>query len=807
MKTFNTYYNDRNTFQEFAISNGLDEKKNILVQIFSSIVFKNNLQDIIDDILYTLPNAKIIGSTTDGEILDDNVTTKDVVISCSVFEKSTLDTKVEFNNTNNSFELGSNIAKKLITPKTKLLILFSDGINTNGEEFLKGVESISSDVIVAGGLASDSALFEDTYVFNEKNILTKGAVGVAIDSDELQIYNEYHFGWQGAGPIMEVTNSLHNVVYTINDKPAYDIYKYYLGDNAATKLPAIGIEFPLIIKRDGLKIARAVLGANDDGSLIFAGNINIGDKVQFGFGNAELILVNSSQQSKFAGVNSIESIFVYSCMARRRFLKNNASLEFVKFTKNNKPISGFFTYGEFFKAKKCELLNQTMTLLALSENDTNSDDKSYKIECNEEIDLNTKTIMALSHLINITSNELETSNKNLQKNVNHKTKELKKKVLELEKATKAKSEFLANMSHEIRTPLNAMFGFIDIVQENEKDKQNKEYLDTIKSSADSLLHIINDILDFSKIESGIIEFESKAIDLKKLIKEISLLFYEKAKEKDIKIKLVFDKNIPDFVKLDPTRFKQIALNLISNAIKFTQKDGKVELNIGFDTKRSIMIFKVKDTGIGIDANNIKKIFKPFTQEDESTTRKFGGTGLGLSISRELAKLMGGDIKVESTLKVGSTFILELPIDIVSTIEKNSSKQNDKEQLKENFKKFNLLLVEDNISNQKFMGVLLSRLNISFDLASDGIEALELYKQNSYNTILMDENMPNMNGIEATRQIRKIEKKNSTKHTPIIALTANAIKGDKERFLDIGMDEYLAKPLNITKLVDILKKYI
>ncbi|MEA3289976.1 MAG: FIST N-terminal domain-containing protein, partial [Campylobacterota bacterium] len=753
-------------------------------------------------ILELLPNAVIIGSTTDGEILNDRVTTDKTVISCSVFEKSRLKAVYQ-DHLEDSFETGKAIADKVISSDTKLLITFADGLTTNGEEYLKGVESISGDIIVCGGLAGDAATFTNTSLICNEKVVLNGAVAVAIDSDSLYAYNDYHFGWQGIGPKMTITKSDKNRVYEIDNKIAYEVYKYYLGDESALKLPAIGIEFPMVKNINGINVARAILAKEDDGSLVFAGNLNEGDKVQFGFGNAQNILKNTAKYNRLH-LNDAQSIFIYSCMARRRFLQDNSSTELKNFTRYNKPVSGFFTYGEFFTNSGCELLNQTMTVVALTEENSCSLNVNSNSTPVNYITVENETMVALSHLTDVTSKELENTNQNLQRKVDEQTKELQAKVLELEKATRAKADFLANMSHEIRTPLNAIIGFIDIVQDTIKDQESLDHLDIVKDSGDSLLTIINDILDFSKIESGNMTVENINFDLKKLLRDLGLLFYEKTKSKSIILKIHFDPNTPKVINSDPTRFKQIAMNLIGNAIKFTGRNGNVEMIVNYDKSNNNLKFSVKDSGVGIDTKNIDKIFKPFSQEDNTTTRKFGGTGLGLAISRDLVKLLGGKLEVESQLGVGSIFHFTIPIKEVDKDMEISKKKKSK-----NNKKFvgEILLVEDNHANQMFMKIVLKKLGLEFDIANDGLEAVEKFTLKKYDAILMDENMPNMNGIEATKKILEIESMVNVEHTPIIALTANALNTDRKRFLNAGMDEYLAKPLKTELLIEIFSKFL
>jgi PAS domain S-box-containing protein len=369
--------------------------------------------------------------------------------------------------------------------------------------------------------------------------------------------------------------------------------------------------------------------------------------------------------------------------------------------------------------------------------------------------------------------------------------------------SKAKSEFLANMSHEIRTPLNGILGFVDILKEENLSKNAKHYLGIIDESSRILLNVIEDILDFSKIENGKLEIEKINFNTIKELQSTIDLFRAKASEKNIVLEVDIKENIPSFIISDPLRIKQILSNLLSNAIKFTPSGKKIYVDISYDYETNRLKVKVKDEGIGISKDKLEHIFEAFTQEDSSTTRRYGGTGLGLAISSKLAKLLGGDLGVSSEVGVGSEFFFEIPAKI------GKETNEDKRVKISDFSNIKILLVEDNIANQMFMKVLLKKLNIEFDIANNGKEAVDIYKGNSdkYDVILMDENMPIMNGIEATRQILEYERDNNIKHTPIIALTANAIKGDRERFLSAGMDEYLSKPISKDKLCETLERFV
>jgi len=370
-------------------------------------------------------------------------------------------------------------------------------------------------------------------------------------------------------------------------------------------------------------------------------------------------------------------------------------------------------------------------------------------------------------------------------------------IQETQRAMKVKEEFLANMSHEIRTPLNAILGFVDIILDKETDEENKKYLKIISKSGKNLLTIINDILDFSKIENGRLTIENIEFDPKDEFRTIISLFESKARAKNINLN-VNCYNLRYRLISDPIRIKQIISNLISNAIKFTPQGKSVYCNILYNDKKEMLYIEVIDEGIGIESDKLQKIFEPFLQADISTTRKYGGTGLGLTISKKLVELLGGDLNIKSEPNKGSAFYFKIPAKKAMTM-KTKIKE---EKVRYNFDGIKLLIVEDNEANQMFLKVLLNSIHIfDIDIAKDGIEAIEKVKNSIYDIILMDENMPNMNGLEASKQIKQMGIK-----TPIIAVTANALSGDKEKFLKV-MDGYLPKPIEKEKLIYILEKFL
>jgi signal transduction histidine kinase/CheY-like chemotaxis protein len=391
-----------------------------------------------------------------------------------------------------------------------------------------------------------------------------------------------------------------------------------------------------------------------------------------------------------------------------------------------------------------------------------------------------------------------------------------KSIEKAKEASVAKSEFLANMSHEIRTPLNGVIGFSDLLSRTSLSQTQKEYLKSIVNSGNILLELINDILDFSKIEAGKLEINTTAVRIMDLLNDSIKVIKATADKKGLKLKVIKDKNLPEFVTADAFRIKQVLINLLSNSVKFTSS-GVVELGvyctaIDEPAKKVTIVFTVKDTGIGISPEKKQIIFEAFTQEDTSTTRKYGGTGLGLTISNKLLKLMGSKLKVTSETGKGSTFSFELELPItegISEVKEESVKQASESQLAEPKKptKNKILLVDDNPVNMLLAKTIVKNLLVSAKIfeAKDGKEAVDLFQKDTPDLIFMDIQMPEMSGYEATKAIRAIEKGKS--RVPIIALTAGTVKGEQERCIEAGMDDYLSKPVLVADIATMIERYL
>ncbi len=423
MKSFNTYYINKQELESFIHAKKIHNSSSLLIQVYSAIVDKTFISTLLSELILFLPDAVIIGTTTDGEIMDGKVSSGKVVLNFSQFENTTLRAASAEHKVNGYYS-GQYLAKTLITDDTKLLIAFVDGLHTNGEEFLNGITSIDDKVIVAGGHAGDNSHFTQTYVFTKDHILSKGAVGVTLNSKHLHVHTDYSFNWHPIGNKLTITKAEGNRVYTIDGKSAVDTYAYYLGEDIAKGLPSIGVEFPLIVNRNGSNMSRACIAKEDDGSLIVGGNLYTGEKVRIGYGNAKEILRKSQTILNSTSRKPSEGIFIYSCMTRRHFMGDEVESEVLPLQQIS-PVSGFFTYGEFFSSNQKNLLNQTMTLVSLSESD--QIDNPPLDRQPQQVDINTISIEALIHLINITSEEAQEQTRALQQS-NQKNQELKERM-------------------------------------------------------------------------------------------------------------------------------------------------------------------------------------------------------------------------------------------------------------------------------------------------------------------------------------------------------------------------------------------
>ncbi len=656
MRAVNTFYATPRELEMFILEHKIDKSKEILLQVFSGVCDRGYIEELLESVLGISPDIKIIGATTSGEIIDGHSSVNSVVLSFSIFEKTSLHVY--------STELAQNsyeTAKKLIEQfkcKAKVAITFADGLHVNGEEYINAFHDYDSNLIVAGGLAGDNAAFTQTTVFTHKGIVESGAVVVLLENEDLNVLSKASFGWENIGKKMTITKADKNRVYTIDNESAVSVYKRYLGEDVAEHLPDIGVEFPLIIQKDRLSIPRAVLRRGDDDSLIFAGNLETGNTITFGYGNTEAILVYSKEHLESQLLHQSETIFVYSCMARVRLLGESINSELYPLQKIAN-VSGFFTYGEFFSQKDShELLNQTMTLLSLSEGTQGAlEKKEAPLEIRKEQRRKSLTLKALSHLIMETSKELEEINLSLEDRVSKEIeKNRKNEQVMLQQSKLAQmGEMISMIAHQWRQPLSAISSLSQAIY-------LKSSLGTLDQ--ESTLKFSSDITDHSKHLSETIddfrEFfrpkkEKKETSFQEIVGSVLKIIGVSIETKNIEIVEEFE----DECRLNTylNELKQAVLNLLKNAedALLEQKIDNPYIKIKMYKKNTTAILEISDNAGGISQEIQEKIFEPYF----STKTKKDGTGLGLYMSKIIIQEHCKGLFYFKNTQEGACFVIQI----------------------------------------------------------------------------------------------------------------------------------------------------
>ncbi|MCX6077165.1 MAG: FIST C-terminal domain-containing protein [Campylobacterales bacterium] len=643
MYTLNYKYENKELLKKWLKEHTITAKSECFVQFFNGIPQEDVMQKIASFLSKNLPKAHIIGTTTDGEICDNNVTANEIIISFSLFEKTTIHSaEVEYES--DSFNMGRDIAFLLDSDDVKVMILFTSGLDINGEQFLNGVTSIvKGKYIVSGGMAGDNANFERTYISHQSKVISKGAVGVVLKGKELHVQNQYQLGCTAVGLPMKITRSYENRVYELNGVPIIDVYKKYFGDDISELLPKIGIEIPLIIEKDGMSIARACIHKYEDGSLLFTGDIKESELVRFGVGSIELILRDSiSIDKEFRNSSTPESIFVYSCMARRHLLGDESFFELRKLTKYC-SVSGFYAYGEFYSNnKENHLLNEAITIVTLSESDSLNSSKENSAEKSREDETSENNMMhALTHMTNVIAREWqERIDAEIQKNKEQAQQNFQKNKLA------QMGEMIGMIAHQWRQPLSAISATgisLSILSsigklEPEKVQESSEF---IQNQCQKMSSTIDTFMNFVKPAK-----ESQPFRLSHTVDAIVQIMGTQLSNHNIALNIeITNKNI-SLVGYEDL-LEQVIINILSNARDAFDGLEKADkfINITIFMRNKIPVISIEDNAGGIDESVREKIFNPYF-----TTKEQGkGTGIGLYMSMDIMKRsFNGDLVYKAT---------------------------------------------------------------------------------------------------------------------------------------------------------------
>ncbi len=615
MKTYNyTFFNNNLTdLIDYSI---FKDKENVLIQIFSGHD-SSTLELITKTVMDNIPQAVCLGTTTDGEICESKISTLKTIISISIFDNTYL--KAYYMKGDDAFNIGYEIAQKVITDNTKLIITFTDGTGTNAEEYLKGIEKYDNSIMVCGGMAGDNGVFKQTFISLGKQIYPKGYIAVSLNSDILKVTNARKFDWVPIGLEHTIDEVDGNRIYKISGMSPSEFYKKYLGESVAQT------EFPLIVERNGIPTARAVLEQHRDGSLSCGGNLRKGDIVRLGFGDAESIMNNPLSALDTSFDHPIETFFLYSCMARRRYLRELIKLETQPFAVIA-PTSGFFTYAEFFhRDGHNELLNQTLTVVALSEHDK----KVNALEIYPEKKTKSKkdaafarTLRSLTHLVQKSTDDYQDQSKSL-----------KESELYAQNLLTSQKQFLKHAVHETNTPLSIIMANIELY---EMENGKNQYLSNIEVAMKNLFSIYDDLSYLVKKDQ--IDYPEHKIDFKDFVRSRVEFFNQVATK--VKSKFVFKApKEPMVLHFNESKLQRIIDNNLTNAIKYTYENEDIYVTL----KKEGTHFKLMVSSHSKKIQDPDKIFKEYYREEKSKD----GFGLGLNLVKRICDEEGVEIYLES----------------------------------------------------------------------------------------------------------------------------------------------------------------
>ena len=624
----------------------------------------------------------------------------------------------------------------------------------------------------------------------------EGIILVAYSGEDLHINAEYHFGWEPLGKEMTVTETRgNNCLSKIDDKPAVEVYKKYLGIEPNNFLLFNVFDFPFIVDRGGLPASRVAISYDEDGRLYMTGNVKQGEKIQLSYGNPEDILQTTWEVSERIRKFIPQGIFAYICGARTAFLGDDAQRELKDFLRIVPQTAYCFGGSELYKYQgHGGQLATSILVVAMREGEVHFSAANLKNQTETTLKKSTLPLAKrLANFLKASANDLKESNE-----------KFKEAAIAAEAANKSKSQFLSNMSHEIRTPINAILGMNEMILREESNSTILEYAENIRTAGNTLLGLVNDILDFSKIEAGKMEIIPVEYALSSLLNDLVNMIQSRADKKGLKFQINADKNLPSELFGDEIRIKQIATNILTNAVKYTEK-GSVTLTVTFKeiSDNTIKLcFSVKDTGIGIKPEDIKKLFSAFERIEEKRNRAIEGTGLGMNITQRLLNMMNSQLDVHSVYGEGSEFSFEVEQKVINwhalgNFEesfRNALSQHKKYREKFTAPNAKILVVDDTVMNLTVVKGLLKQTKIQIDTAESGYEALKLIAQNKYDILFLDHRMPGIDGIETLHRMKELAG-NLNKNTPTISLTANAISGARKMYIDAGFNDYLTKPID------------
>ncbi|MBR1628204.1 MAG: response regulator [Lachnospiraceae bacterium] len=796
--------------EEIAESEEYQKAKSVLVQVFVESWNESSIRFAVSGIRAKLPKAQIMGMTAcnreDYEFFTTLPPTREAfenaVLDVLFFESSTVTVK--------AYELGmlcemgnGGLFGQYLhaMPQVRGVHLMAVGKGLSVDSFLTMASVENPDVIFYGerAMGRRNVPKEDPMalgcVFSADRLVKNGFVAAVLCGEDLHIRSGYNLGWTPMGKKMTITKMEGpNIVSEIDGKPATRVYSKYLGLAPAQLTVENVCEFPFGVQYGSRLFARTGLFFNDPDKVYFTAPVYEGDELQFTYGNPDVIFaetyVDAMEVARFAP----QALELIGCGNRNVLLKEDVEIEH-NFYSPAAPEK-MVIHGEseiLYDSEGGGELNSTLISIAMREGDVPKERPELPVCNTDECPYHHKTIPLVLRMTKF----LEAT-----------TRDLEEEVRKAREANEAKSRFLSSVSHEIRTPINAVLGLDEMILRESSEAEIRKYAMDIQNSGRTLLSLINDILDSSRIDSGKMEIIEVDYDLSSLLNDLVNMTAVRADEKNLAFSVHVDSNMPHILFGDDTRIKQCALNILTNAVKYTET-GSVEMTVSAekeDESHISLSFSVKDTGIGIKEEDIPKLYTPFARIEEKRNRSIEGTGLGMNIVLSLLSMMDSKLDVQSTYGEGSVFSFKVtqevkdwsPIGDFAEMYRQSVETAANYHESFQAPKARILVVDDTRMNLTVIRGLLKSTLVKIDTAESGKEALSLVGKYKYDIIFLDQRMPGMDGIETLRRM-KHSYENKNHGTPVIMLTANAMAGAREMFLEEGFDDYLTKPINGKKL--------
>ncbi len=788
----------------------------VLINLYIGIADKTVAEKILARTKSEFPDVKIVGQTVATSIVSngvrDNATEGATVL---MFEKSDVDIFEYECRDISPEEAARDFSEKIRKmQKVKGVQLLVDTVHVEVQKFLDNLNIEDESIQIFGtGAGGEWNIAENVFNFTD-HIFGAGIIAVVYSGDELEIETLYDLGWAPIGKEMTVTKTKGiQTIVEIDNEPVFEVFKRYLKVQPDEYFARNVMEFPFIVHRKYMDVARVTLGLTKEGYLIVPSGICEGEKVQLSFGNTSEMFVTAIDNSNKAADFQPQGMLLSMCENREEYLQGNEDREIEYYRAACPSVSGQSAYGEIVRAGSgAELLNCALVSMIFREGKKNPG------VCRTDVG---KLKLAQVHSVIPLYERLYTfldaaTTEYAELKEAQKEQELRNQIEVERAANEAKSTFLSNMSHEIRTPINAVLGMNEMILRESGEERILEYARNISNAGNTLLGLINDILDFSKIEAGKMELVSANYSISSLLNDLYVMIMPKAKDKDLELVFNVDPMIPDELYGDEIRIRQIILNILNNAVKYTKEGGvRVEvLRQPVSDEYVELEFHIKDTGIGIKEEDLDKLFTPFQRIEENRNRAIEGTGLGMNITLRLLKLMDSELEVDSVYGEGSDFHFKIRQRVIDPNPIGNFEERAKEIAasqklhKESFiaPEAKVLVVDDTPMNITVFVSLLKRTQIQIDAAESGEESIYLARNKKYDIIFLDHRMPKMDGSEAMKLI-KSDKDGMNRDTPIIILTANAIAGMKEKFLSEGFDGYLSKPIDPDSLESMIQEFL